>query len=180
MPASNRHRHTRPASTTIRGLLLGLALAAPLTAGSETGGKPGVDIEAVKNEAVELISRLHRLEQQLLYPAHTQLAVFVSVAENSPAKPYAVSLAIDNSEVASHVYTESEADALRAGGIQRLYTGNLLMGKHKLVVSFRQRLNDGKVRKHEAEYTFTKQANAEFIEVIVNSRAPHLTVNSRG
>ena len=107
-------------------LLFSLALTAPLTARSETGGKPGVDIEAVKQEAVELISRLHRVEEQLLYPAHTQVAVFLSVADNSPVAPSAVSLALDDKEVVSHIYSERENDALRAGGIQRLYTGKSL------------------------------------------------------
>ena len=161
-------------------LLFSLALAAPLTARTETGARPGVDIEAARNEAVELISRLHRIEEQLLYPAHSQVAVFLSVAENSPVAPYAVSLALDNKEVANHIYTEREADALRAGGIQRLYTGNVLTGKHKLVVTFSQRQKDGKIRKHEIEYAFTKDTDTAYIEVIVNSRAPHLTVSSRG
>ena len=105
--------------------------------------------------------------------------MFVSAADNSPVAPYAVSLALDNKEVANHVYTEREADALRTGGIQRLYTGNILMGKHKLRVTFSQRQKDGKIRRHETEYAFTKDTDTAYIEVIVNDRAPQVTVNSR-
>ena len=158
-------------------LLLALAMAVP--ARSETADQKNMDTEALVSEAVDLISRLHRLEEQLLFPAHTRVSVFLSVAENSSIDPHSVSLEIDNSKIAEHIYTQREASALKSGGIQRLYTGNILMGKHKLQVSFRQARKDGSVRQHELEYKFSKDERAENIEIIIDSVSPHITIKDR-
>ena len=50
-------------------LLLIAALVLALPAHSETGNNPAADTETIKYEAVELVNRLHRLEQELLYPS---------------------------------------------------------------------------------------------------------------
>jgi hypothetical protein len=146
---------------------------------SETADKAAVDTEALKYEAVDLISRLHRLEQKLLYPVHTRVSVFLSAAENSHINPHSVSLEIDNSKVTDHMYTQREVSALKSGGIQRLHTGNMLMGKHRLQVSFRQTQKDGSVRTHELEYKFDKGEKAEYIEIIVDSTKPYIVIESR-
>ena len=160
-------------------LLLMLALVPATPAYSETSGKPAVDTEALKSEAVDLISRLQRLEQQLLYPAHTHVSVFLSVAENSLANLNSVSLEIDNNKVSDHVYTQKESSALNAGGVQRLYSGNILTGKHELRGSLKQVQEDGSVRTHEFEHTFTKDGSAENIEIIYDNVKPHIQIQSR-
>jgi hypothetical protein len=170
------HRLSKPAARLIRlPLLLALVLASP--AHSETG--TAADTEAIKYEAIELISRLHRLEKDLLYPVHTQVSVFVSVADNSQARPHSVSIDIDGSTVSDHIYTQEEISALNAGGIQRLYTGNTLQGNHKLRVRFRQARKDGNVQTNEFEYKFNKDENAENIEIIVDSQKPYYMIKSR-
>ena len=158
-------------------LILALVVTAP--ARSETADKAAADTEALKYEAVDLISRLHRLEQKLLYPAHTRVSVFLSIAQNSQIDPHSVSLEIDNNKVTDHMYTQRETSALRSGGIQRLHTGNMLMGKHRLQVSFKQTQKDGSVRTHELEYKFDKGEKTEYIEIIVDSNKPHIMIESR-
>jgi len=158
-------------------LILALVVTAP--ARSETAEKAAADTEALKYEAVDLISRLHRLEQKLLYPAHTRVSVFLSVAQNSHIDPHSVSLEIDNNKVTDHMYTQRETSALRSGGIQRLHTDNMLMGKHRLQVSFKQTQKDGSVRTHELEYKFDKGEKTEYIEIIVDSNKPHIMIESR-
>ena len=158
-------------------LILALVVTAP--ARSETADKAAADTEALKYEAVDLISRLHRLEQKLLYPAHTRVSVFLSVAQNSHVDPHSVSLEIDNNKVTDHMYTQREASALRSGGIQRLHTGNMLTGKHRLQVSFRQIQKDGSIRTHKLEYKFDKDDKAEYIEIIVDSTKPYIVIESR-
>ncbi len=161
-------------------LLLILALVPASPAYSETSGKQAVSTEALTSEAVNLISRLQRLEQQLFHPAHTHVSVFLSVAENSRAGFHSISLDIDEDRVTDHIYTQKEARALNAGGIQRLYTGNVLMGKHRLRVGLKQVQKDGSTRTHELEYTFTKDDSTENIEIIFDDVEPHITVQSRG
>ena len=144
----------------------------------EQSGVSDTAIQAIKYQAVELISQLHLLEEKLLYPAQARVAVFLSLAENSYIEPRSVSLGIDNNIVANHVYTQSETQALLGGGIQRLYTGNILMGKHKLHVSMKTQ-NDKQVRKHDIEYKFNKEKNVEYIEIIVSNSKPYVAVTRR-
>jgi len=158
-------------------LMLALVLAAP--ASGETTEKAAADTEALKYEAVDLISRLHQLEKKLLYPAHTRVSVFFSVAENSPVDPHSISIEIDNNKATDHIYTQREVNALRSGGIQRLHTGNMLTGEHRLQVSFTQIQKDGSVSTHELEHKFIKDDKAEYIEIIVDSYQPHVTIQSR-
>ena len=159
-------------------LLLIAALVSTSPVHSETGNKPA-DTETIKYEAVELVNRLHRLEQELLYPVHTRVSVFLSVAENSRARPHSVSVEIDGSKVTDHIYTQKEIGALGSGGIQRLYTGNILMGNHKLSVRFRQLRKDGSVQTDELDYKFSKNEKAENIEIVVDNRKPHIAIQSR-
>jgi hypothetical protein len=182
IPFNKQHKATRRIAArtgrlpVVPALVLALVLASP--AHGETG-KAAADTEAVRSEAVELINRLHRLERELLYPAHTRVSVFLSIAANSRALPHSVSVEIDGSKVTDHVYTQKEIDALHAGGIQRLYTGNTLTGKHKLGVSLRQTAKDGSVRTHALEYRFNKDVNAENIEITVNDSKPYIVIQSR-
>lgn len=146
---------------------------------SETGGNPAADTDAIRYEAIELVNRLYRLEQELLYPVHTQVSVFLSVAENSRVQPHSVSIAIDGGKVTDHLYTQKEIEALNTGGIQRLYTGNIPLGNHKLRVSFRQSRKDGSVQADTLDYKFNKDETAENIEIIVDSRKPPIAIQSR-
>lgn len=172
------HRLPKPAASLIRlPVLLALMLALP--AHSESRNQSSADTEAIRYEAIELISRLHRLEQDLLYPVHTRVSVFISVAENSQVRPHSVSIDIDGSKVTDHIYTQEEISALNSGGIQRLYTGNTLMGNHKLRVRLRQSRNDGSLQAHELEYKFNKDETAENIEIIIGSQKPYFVVQSR-
>lgn len=172
------HRLPKPAASLIRlPVLLALVLALP--AQSESRNQSSADTEAIRYEAIELISRLHRLEQDLLYPVHTRVSVFISVAENSRVRPHSVSIDIDGSKVTDHIYTQEEISALNGGGTQRLYTGNTLMGNHKLGVRFRQSLKDGRLQTNELEYKFNKDETAENIEIVVDNRKPYFVVQSR-
>jgi hypothetical protein len=90
-----------------------------------------------------------------------------------------VSIDIDGSKVTDHIYTQEEISALNGGGTQRLYTGNTLMGNHKLGVRFRQSLKDGRLQTNELEYKFNKDETAENIEIIVGSQKPYFVVQSR-
>ena len=111
---------------------------------------------------------------------HTRVSVFLSVAENSQASLHSVSLIIDDNRVTDHIYTQKESSALNAGGIQRLYTGNILTGEHRLRGSLKQVREDGSIRTHELEYTFTKGQSTENIEIILDNETPHIEVQSHG
>ena len=74
----------------------------------------------------------HGKEEELLFPANTQVAVFVSMDVGDFFALDSISLKIDNREVSSYLYTPREAAALVKGGVQRLYVGNLKAGSVRL------------------------------------------------
>jgi len=126
------------------------------------------DAEKIKKDIIELNRRLYQFEEALLYPANTQLAVFLSYADNNAFLLDSVELQLDDKLVSSSLYQEAELAALKNGGIQRIYLGSLADGKHKLTVQFNgQGRNDSYFRRKKA-LNFIKEEQARFIQLIVS------------
>jgi len=96
------------------------------------------DIQGLKKDVVDLNRDLFVLEEELLFPANTQVAVFISMDVGDFFQLDAVTLKIDQKEVANYLYTPREVEALAKGGVQRLYIGNLKAGPHELVAFFQR------------------------------------------
>jgi hypothetical protein len=130
---------------------------------------PGVDtqVQSLKSDVLDLNRDLFVLEQELLYPANTQVAVFVSMDAGTFFALDSVQLKIDGKEVADYLYTPREVHSLVQGGVQRLYVGNLKVGKHELVAFF-----TGK-GPHHLDYTrgatldFAKDIGAKYLELTI-------------
>jgi hypothetical protein len=150
------------------GAALAQTAASPPTAAAQPSG-PGVDqqVQSLKSDVLDLNRDLFVLEQELLYPANTQVAVFVSMDAGTFFALDAVQLKIDGKEVANYLYTPRETHALVQGGVQRLYVGNLKVGKHELVAFF-----TGK-GPHALDYTrgatldFQKTIGAKYLELTI-------------
>lgn len=127
---------------TVYPFLLGmcLLLASPLLhAADKTASSQRAlndQIQDLKQQVLELNRDLFMLEEDLLFPANTQFSVFLSMDAGQLFELDSVQLKIDDKVVANHLYTEREVKALRRGGVQRLYIGNLASGKHELVAFF--------------------------------------------
>src|SRR5487761_283718 len=146
---------------------------APAAQPSRTGSGGGVDspvdsqVQSLKSDVLDLNRDLFVLEQELLYPANTQVAVFVSMDAGTFFALDSVQLKIDGKEVADYLYTPREVHALVQGGVQRLYVGNLKVGKHELVAFF-----TGK-GPHHLDYTrgatlnFQKDIGAKYLELTI-------------
>ncbi len=89
------------------------------------------DTQSLKKDVVDLNRDLFVLEEELLFPANTQVAVYVSMDVGEFFGLDSISLKIDNKEVTNYLYTPREVDALLKGGVQRLYLGNLKVGNHE-------------------------------------------------
>ena len=94
------------------------------------------DVQSLKKDLVDLNRDLFRLEEELLYPASTQVAVFLSLNVGTFFDLDSVKLELDDKEVANYLYTECEVQALHRGGVQKLFLGNLKAGEHELVAVF--------------------------------------------
>ena len=107
-------------------------------AAEATGEAASLDeqIQSLKQDVLALNRELFILEEELLYPANTQVAVFLSLDIGEFFSLDSVQLKIDDKVVSNYLYTPREVAALHQGGVQRLYMGNLKSGEHELVAIF--------------------------------------------
>ncbi|HEY7746780.1 MAG TPA: hypothetical protein VIA07_10610, partial [Desulfuromonadales bacterium] len=89
-------------------------------------------IQEIKTDVLGIAAELNRLEEKLLYPSDTQVAVFVSLANGEAFRLDSVEILLGGKPVAQHLYTFKELEALQRGGVQRIYTGNIMTGEHDL------------------------------------------------
>jgi len=87
-------------------------------------------IQALKEQAVVLHKDLAQLEQDLIYPSTTQIAIYLAKRIDKALSLGSVKLSVDGTLVSTHVYTSEQNKALELGGMQRLYLGNLGVGDH--------------------------------------------------
>lgn len=147
------------------------------TSGEQVNGSPGDqtlsrELAELKADLAALNAELFALEEDILYPANTQLAVFLSLDAGNYFQLDSVELAIDGRMASSHLYTEQEREALKQGGIQRLYLGNLSPGEHKITATLNGKgVNDQYFRKQQT-FTVNKDSDAERVELTVKAPAP--------
>lgn len=122
-------------------------------------------VQDIKEDVLGISTELSQLEEKLLYPSNTQVSVFVSFDDGANFRLDAVKIKIDGQEVSSHIYTFKELEALRAGGVQRLYTGNVRAGDHTLDVSLVSKASGGDAVTQVATHKFTKSVKPELIEM---------------
>jgi len=124
-------------------------------------------IQDVKKDVVDLNKDLFVLEEELLFPANTQVAVFVSVDVGDFFALDSITLKIDNRDVMNYLYTPRETAALLKGGVQRLYVGNLKAGEHELVAFFNGKGPHDRNYKRGANLKFEKGVGAKYLELKV-------------
>ena len=170
---------THPMQHAARLFTVFALLAAPLAAMPSEGDTANLktvdqDVQALKKQLIELNRDLFKLEEELLYPASTQVAVFLSVDVGTFFALDSVTLKVDDKEVANYLYTEREVEALHRGGVQKLYLGNLKAGEHELVAVF---IGKGP---HERDYRrgttvrFEKAVGAKYVELRITDREASL------
>lgn len=120
-------------------------------------------VQSIKSDVLEIAAELTQLEEKLLYPSSSQVAVFVSLGEGYEGDIDSVEIQIDGEAVAHHIYTYEEVDALGKGGVQRVYTGNLRTGDHQLVVAVKGTLASGREITEQQSFTISKQATPKLV-----------------
>ena len=128
-------------------------------------------VQEVKSDVLGISAELSRLEEKLLYPSNTQLAVFVSLASGDTMRLDAVRIQIDGQPVAHYIYSFKELDALRKGGVQRIYTGNVPTGQHQIEVSISGKLPDGQDYDRTEQFAFEKGIEPKLVGVTLASPA---------
>ena len=132
------------------------------------------EVQGLKKDVVDLNRDLFVLEEELLFPANTQVAVFLSMDVGDFFALDSVQLKIDQKEVINYLYTPREVEALLRGGVHRLYLGNLKVGKHELVAFFSGKGPNDRAYKRGAPLTFEKGIGAKYLELKINDRQRRL------
>ncbi len=127
-------------------------------------------VQELKKDVVDLNKELFVLEEELLFPANTQVAVFVSMDIGEFFALDSLTLKIDNKEVANYMYTPREAEALLKGGVHRVYLGNLKVGDHQLVAFFAGKGPNDRDYKRGANIKFEKGVGAKYLELKITDR----------
>jgi hypothetical protein len=124
-------------------------------------------VQEIKSDILSISAELSKLEEKLLYPSGTQVAIFVALAKGDPMRLDAVRLQIDGQLVAHHIYSFKELEALRKGGVQRIYVGNFATGDHKLEVVVDGKLEGGADFNRTERFTFRKEVKPKLVGLTV-------------
>ncbi len=122
-------------------------------------------VQDVKSDVLSIAAELSQLEEKLLYPSGTQVAIFVALAKGDQMRLDAVRLQIDGQLVAHYIYSFKELEALRKGGVQRIYVGNVTTGDHQLDVMVDGKLEGGADFSRTEHFTFRKEVKPKLVEL---------------
>ena len=126
-------------------------------------------VQDIKKDVIDLTADLLQLEEKLLFPSNTQFALFVSLADPENLRLDAVQIKLENKVLAYHLYTFRELEAMQKGGVQKIYTGNIKTGDHKLVVSYAAKAAGGGELKRSASYILKKGVGPKFVEIKIGA-----------
>jgi len=149
------------------------AAAAPPPAGAADSGDFKTldqEVQSMKKDVIDLNKDLFVLEEELLFPANTQVAVYVSMDVGTFFALDSVTVKIDNKQVKNYLYTAREADALLKGGVQQIYLGNLKVGKHELVAFFTGKGPVERDYRRGATINFDKGVGAKYLELKISDK----------
>lgn len=141
------------------------AMADVPAAGTPAGQAMDQQVQELKDEVLDLNRELFMLEEELLFPANTQVALFVSMDVGKLFQLDSVQIKLDDKPVANYLYTPLEVTALHRGGVQRVYLGNLRAGSHELVAFFTGQGPHERDYKRGATVKFDKGTEPKYIEL---------------
>jgi hypothetical protein len=128
------------------------------------------DVQSLKKEVLDLNRDLFLLEEELLFPANSQVAFFISMDVGEYFDLDSVNLKIDGKDVTNYLYTEREADALLRGGVHRVHMENLKVGDHELVAVFTGKGPQVRDYRRGATMNFEKGIGAKYVELKITDR----------
>jgi hypothetical protein len=128
------------------------------------------DVQSLKKEVLDLNRDLFLLEEELLFPANSQVAFFISMDVGEYFKLDSVSIKIDGKEVTNYLYTDREAGSLLRGGVHRVHMANLKTGDHELVAIFTGQGPHSREYRRGATLNFSKGIGAKYVELEITDR----------
>ena len=121
-------------------------------------------VQEIKGDVLAIAAELNQLEERLLFPSNTQLALFVSVPKGEKFRLDSVRIELGGKPVAHHIYSFKELEALQKGGVQRIYTGNVRSGDHALQVEVAGKSGGSNFTLNE-QFTVKKKVGPKIVEI---------------
>jgi hypothetical protein len=128
-------------------------------------------VQEIKTDVLGIAADLTRLEEKLLYPSNTQVAIFVSIAEGETFRLDSMQIAIDGALATHYLYGFKELEALQRGGVQRVYTGNVPTGSHEIAVVINGKTPGGDDFSSNATFSFDKGVEPKLLGIALNGPA---------
>jgi hypothetical protein len=122
-------------------------------------------VQEIKSDVLGIAAELNQLEEKLLYPSNTQIAVFVSLVSGETFRLDSVEIQLDSKPVAHHLYSFKELESLQKGGVQRIYTGNVQSGEHDLQVFVIGKTGGGADFQKSERFKINKDVGPKIVEI---------------
>lgn len=157
--------------TIMTGLLVLFLTGAPASYADKVSRDQikGLDeqVQDIKSDVLSIAAELNQLEEKLLYPSHTQVALFVSLADGETFRLDSVDIRLAGKSVSHHLYTFKELESLRKGGVQRIYTGNIPTGTHEMQVDLKGKTSGGNDLNRTSRFNVSKDVGPAFVEIVL-------------
>lgn len=134
-------------------------------------------VQEIKSDVLSIAAELNLLEEKLLYPSHTQISMFLALAKGDQFRLDSVEIVLDGQVITQHLYTFKELEALRMGGVQRIYTGNVKTGEHGVQVNFRGKSSGGSDLERTESFRIQKNIGPSIVEITLAHQG--ITLNDR-
>lgn len=146
-------------------LVMLMALSSPLYAADDGEQNLASQTEALKAKVIELNRDLFLLQEDVLYPASSRVALYVSMDMGQLFTLDSVKVKLNGDPVSSFLYTPNDVNALKRGAIQPLYLGNISTGEHELVAVFTGLGPQNRPFKRAVTLNFNKESTEKAFEI---------------
>ena len=166
--------HAQPAPAAPAPAASAAVPAAPAASAPQAAASLDSRIQDAKADVIRLNRDLLVLEEELLFPANTQVALFVSLDVGALFELESVQIKLDDKIVATHLYTPQEVKALHRGGVQRIHVGNLRAGEHSIDAFFTGQGPHTRDYKRATTLKFEKGTDPKYIELRIKDSTAKL------
>jgi hypothetical protein len=125
-------------------------------------------VQDFKKDALSLSAEITQLENKLIYPSSTKVALYVKLAPGDKLRLDAVTIKIDGKNATRHIYTAKELEALQRGGAQRIATENLRTGNHTVDVEIIGKSGANSDYQQSNSHKFVKAEGSKLVEITLS------------
>ena len=97
------------------------------------------------------------------------IALFVSLKADDAFQLDSLEIRLNGEAVAYHLYSYKELEALRKGGVQRIFTGNLNSGQHEVQVTMLGKTRGGNDLSRSKKFLVDKSIGPKAVEINLTS-----------